>query len=471
MAVYNNIVTSNYAFLDFLPTGSYTAEVTAINSVKAESEAGTLSFSIADQPVTTTDIKDAAVTLSKAGSDLVAAINAGGASSTELIKATSAPSTRVNGDALQAQDVWADTNDNNQIYVRNASNNGWEKARDSSLVTLYNSLSSSVGTNTSNISSAQSDIVTLTTNTSANASAITSLTSTVGSNTSAISTEQTTRANADTALAGDITSLTSTVGGVSSSVTTNATAITNINGNASAGFVLKTNAAGKVAQMVLGSNASSGSGATSIVSFLADTFQIDNGSGSSVSPFIVSGGTVFIDNARITNLSADKIQIDNVTLDTSGGQLIIKSNGVTTTQIGTRAVGAQKAAGSAGTTAFGDGRSSDNFSTIHSFSFTTADAGVYLIQASCMVGGQFNSTTRLESRTRVGGTVVSDYLSPVGEAAIQPIIQAGVITLTAATTYTVDFQGQVEQDNPSGGEPVDVGGFASSLSIIKLAKQ
>ena len=471
VAVYNNIVTSNYAFLDFLPTGSYTAEVTAINSVKAESEAGTLSFSIADQPVTTTDIKDAAVTLSKAGSDLVAAINAGGASSTELIKATSAPSTRVNGDALQAQDLWADTNDNNQIYVRNASNNGWEKARDSSLVTLYNSLSSSVGTNTSNISSAQSDIVTLTTNTSANASAITSLTSTVGSNTSAISTEQTTRANADTALAGDITSLTSTVGGVSSSVTTNATAITNINGNASAGFVLKTNAAGKVAQMVLGSNASSGSGATSIVSFLADTFQIDNGSGSSVSPFIVSGGTVFIDNARITNLSADKIQIDNVTLDTSGGQLIIKSNGVTTTQIGTRAVGAQKAAGSAGTTAFGDGRSSDNFSTIHSFSFTTADAGVYLIQASCMVGGQFNSTTRLESRTRVGGTVVSDYLSPVGEAAIQPIIQAGVITLTAATTYTVDFQGQVEQDNPSGGEPVDVGGFASSLSIIKLAKQ
>ena len=34
VAVYNNIVTSNYAFLDFLPTGSYTAEVTAINSVK-----------------------------------------------------------------------------------------------------------------------------------------------------------------------------------------------------------------------------------------------------------------------------------------------------------------------------------------------------------------------------------------------------------------------------------------------------
>ena len=88
-----------------------------------------------------------------------------------------------------------------------------------------------------------------------------------------------------------------------------------------------------------------------------------------------------------------------------------------------------------------------------------------------MVGGVFNSTTRLESRTRVGSTIVSEYFSPPGEAAFQPIIQAGVITLTAATTYTVDFQGQIKADNPSGGEIPDIGGFASSLSIIKLAKQ
>jgi len=168
-------------------------------------------------------VKDDAITLSKAGADLVAAINAGGAGLTELIKATSAPSTRANGDALQAQDLWADTNDNNQIYVRNASNNGWEKARDSSLVTLYNSLSSTVSTNSSNISTAQGDIVTLTTDTSANASAITSLTSTVNSNTSAISTEQTTRANADSALAADITSLTSTVNSNTSSISSEAT--------------------------------------------------------------------------------------------------------------------------------------------------------------------------------------------------------------------------------------------------------
>jgi len=102
------------------------------------------------------------------------------------------------------------------------------------------------------------------------------------------------------------------VGGNTSSISTNATAISTIDGNASAGYVLKLNANGKVAQMVLGSNASSGSGATSIVSFLADTFKIDNDAGSSVSPFIVSGGQVFIDNARITNLSGTKIDVDTL---------------------------------------------------------------------------------------------------------------------------------------------------------------
>ncbi len=373
----NKIVDTEFCDLNFLPVGSnYVASVSSINTLGVESDPATLTFSVATAPVDTDDVKDDAITLSKAGADLVAAINAGGAGLTELIKATSAPSTRANGDALQAQDLWADTNDNNQIYVRNASNNGWEKARDSSLVTLYNSLSSTVSTNSSNISTAQGDIVTLTTDTSANASAITSLTSTVNSNTSAISTEQTTRANADSALAADITSLTSTVNsntssisseattranadtalasditsltstvnsntssisseavtranadsalaadistvtttvnGVSSSVTTNTAAISTIDGNASAAYVLKLNANGKVAQMVLGSNASSGSGATSIVSFLADTFKIDNDSGSSVSPFIVSGGQVFIDNARITNLSGTKIDVDTL---------------------------------------------------------------------------------------------------------------------------------------------------------------
>jgi predicted nucleic acid-binding Zn-ribbon protein len=419
----NRIVDVNFVDLTFLPVGSnYVASVSSINSVGSESDAATLTFSVSVAPVSTADVKDDAITLDKIGSDVQSAINAGGTNSTQLIKSTSAPTQRNDGSSLQAQDLWADTDDNNQVYVRNAANNGWEKARDSSLITLYNSLSSTVSTNSSNISTAQSDIVTLTTDTSANSTAITnlqsslattnsnvsanasnitslqtqvtandgdisslsssvtslqsslattnsnvsanasnitslqtqvtsndgdisslsssltSLTSTVNSNTAAISSEATTRANADSALSTSITNLTSTVNGNTSSISTNASAIADIEGNAAASYVLQLNANGKVAQMVLESNASSGTGATSTIAFLADTFKIDNNAGSSVSPFVVTGGTVYIDNARITDLSADKIRIDNVTLDTDGsGNLIIKTEGVNTTQIADRA--------------------------------------------------------------------------------------------------------------------------------------
>jgi len=277
----NRIVDQEFVDLDFIPVGSnYVASVSSINTLGTESDAATLTFSVSTAPVATADVKDDAITLAKVGTDVESAINAGGTNSTQLIKATSAPSTRSDGSSLQAQDLWADTDDNNQVYVRNSSNNGWEKARDATLVTLYNSLNSTVTSQGTALATAQSDIVTVTNSASANASSISSLTSSVNGNTA--------------------------------SITTNASAITNINGNAAASYVLKLNANGKVAQMVLNSNASSGSGATSTVAFLADTFKIDNDAGTSVSPFVVSGGSVFIDNARINNLSGTKIDVDTL---------------------------------------------------------------------------------------------------------------------------------------------------------------
>ena len=375
--VKNTIVDVTNTDLNFLPVNAnYVASVSSLNTLGSESSPATLTFTIGDAPTGTTDIQDDAVTLDKIGSDVQSAINAGGTNSTQLIKSTTAPTTRADGSTLQSQDLWADTDDDNQIYVRNATNSDWVKARDASLVTLYNSLSSTVSTNTTNIASAQGDIVTLTTDTTANATAITNLTASVNTNTAGISTEQTarasgdsalaaditsltatvnsntagisseatTRANADTALASDITTLTasvndnasaitteqtarasgdsalasdittltSSVSGNTASITTNASAITDINDNASAAYVLQLNANGKVAQMVLEANADSGTGATSTISFLADTFKIDNDAGSSVSPFVVSGGSVLIDNARIENLSGTKIDVDTL---------------------------------------------------------------------------------------------------------------------------------------------------------------
>lgn len=312
------------------------------------------------------------------------------AKAANVIRATSAPTTRTDGSSLQAVDIWVDTNDNNQVYIRNSSNNGWEKARDSSLISLYNTLSSTVSTNSTNIATAQSDIVTLTTanssrvseiteleatltgfsssstvtaaitaeqtaranadsslstditnltatvnsNTSAisteqttraNADSalatdITNLTSTVNSNTSAISSEATTRANADSALATDITNLTSTVNGNSSSITTLNTTTANINGDLNAMYVLQvsteSNGSVSAAGMVIGSNAQGGSGAQSYVQFQADKFAIWNGS-SSTAPFIVSGGTVFIDSARIQDGAITNARIANATIESA----------------------------------------------------------------------------------------------------------------------------------------------------------
>lgn len=312
------------------------------------------------------------------------------AKAANVIRATSAPTTRTDGSSLQAVDIWVDTDDNNQVYIRNSSNNGWEKSRDSSLISLYNTLSSTVSTNSTNIATAQSDIVTLTTANSSRVSEITeleatltgfsssstvtaaitaeqtaranadsalstditNLTATVNSNTSAISTEQTARANADSALATDITNLTSTVNSNTSAISSEATTRANadsalttsinnltatvgtntanvstlqtttadIEGNLDAMYVIQvsteSNGSVSAAGMVIGSNADSGSGAQSYVQFQADKFAIWNGS-SATAPFIVSGGTVFIDSARIQDGAITNARIANATIESA----------------------------------------------------------------------------------------------------------------------------------------------------------
>ena len=186
-----------------------------------------------------------------------------------IIKSSSEPSTRTNGDALQPNDIWFDTDDG-QIYTRNTSNNAWVAGRDATLVNVFGSTSFTGSTLTAAMATAQSDIVTVTNAQSATATSVTNLTSTVGTNTSSISTLNTTTASHT----GDLNAM----------------------------FVLQvateSNGSKSAAGMVIGSNASNGSGAQSYVQFQADKFAIWSGS-SNIAPFIVSGGTVFIDNARI----------------------------------------------------------------------------------------------------------------------------------------------------------------------------
>lgn len=142
--------------------------------------------------------------------------NSSGTAAT-VIRATSAPTTRTDSSALQPNDLWVDTDDNNQLYVRNASNNGWEEARDGTLVTLVNTINTTVGTNTTNIATANTNIATLTTANSARASEITALEaittgfSSASTISAAITSEATARTSGDTSNTTLITNLTSTV--------------------------------------------------------------------------------------------------------------------------------------------------------------------------------------------------------------------------------------------------------------------
>ena len=202
-----------------------------------------------------------------------------------IIKSSSQPSTRTNGDPLQPNDIWFDTDDG-QIYTRNVANNAWVAGRDATLVNLFGTTSFTGSTLTSAMATAQSDIVTVTNAQSATATSVTNLTSTVNGNTSSISTLNTTTAN--------------------------------INGDLNAMYVLQvateTNGSVSSAGMVIGSNASSGSGAQSYVQFRADKFAIWNGS-SGTAPFIVSGGTVFIDSARIQDGAITNAKIGNLAVE------------------------------------------------------------------------------------------------------------------------------------------------------------
>jgi hypothetical protein len=150
------------------------------------------------------------------------------------------------------------------------------------------------------MASAQADIITVTSAQSSTAASLSSLSTTVTNNnntlTSAINTEASSRTTGDQTNATAITNLTSTVVGnnntLTASVNTLGTTTANINGDLDAMYVInvatESNGSKSAAGMVIGSNANSGSGATSYVQFRADTFAIWNPSTTStVAPFII----------------------------------------------------------------------------------------------------------------------------------------------------------------------------------------
>lgn len=166
----------------------------------------------------------------------------------------------------------------------------------------YSVLTSADTTNATNIATVTSDVSTLQTTVTSHASTLTSHTSSINSNTS------------------NVTSLTSTTASHT--------------GDLNAMFVLQasteSNGSKSVAGMVIGSNASDGAGAQSHVQFLADKFAIWNGTNAEVAPFIVSGGSVFIDSARIQDGAITNARIADATIESGK----IATAAITTAKIG-----------------------------------------------------------------------------------------------------------------------------------------
>ena len=240
-------------------------------------------------------------------STLTGLISAG----TLVIRAASAPSTRTDGSSLQLDDIWLDTDDD-QLYVRNSSNNAWVKARDGTIKADIDTLVASL-----NSSNSRSD-------------------STIAP---AIAAERVVRVTAEGANATSISNLTSTVNGVSSSVTTVQNAVTN-GTSSQAGYGISVNADGAIAGMYIMADTSNtlqnNTSSTNII-FEADQFAIrsssastanaDGGSGNKYTPFIVrtTAGTVngiavpagvyikdgWIQEGSITNAKIADATIDN----------------------------------------------------------------------------------------------------------------------------------------------------------------
>ena len=107
---------------------------------------------------------------------------------TKIIKSDTAPTTREDSSALQPQDIWIETDNNDQMYVRNVVNqptNGtavntvWVAARDATLTTLVGATSFTGSTISAAMATAQSDVITVTNAQSSTATAVTNLTAVV----------------------------------------------------------------------------------------------------------------------------------------------------------------------------------------------------------------------------------------------------------------------------------------------------
>jgi hypothetical protein len=151
----------------------------------------------------------------------------------------------------------------------------------------------------------------------------------VAANAAAITSEQTARANAEGALSSRIDTVSASAGNANAAAQTAATAIADTNGKLAAMYTIKvqTSANGHkyMAALGLGVENNGGVQESQILASAQRFAIIDESSGNLVTPFVVQGGQVFINEAFIGNAWIGNAQIKNAAVDT----LTIAGNAVT----------------------------------------------------------------------------------------------------------------------------------------------
>ena len=330
----------------------------------------------------------------------------------------------------------------------------------STLSTNVTTLDGTVTALSSSVTTLQSELNTAETNITANATA-----------TSNLDTRVTSAEGTITSQATSITSLTTSVGSNTTSISTNASSINGIEGK----YAVKINNNNHVSGFGLISTANNAT-PTSVFTVTADAFKIVDTSGAATptAPFEVYTSSrtvdgvsvpagVYMDNAFITSASiktldadvitagtinADRLSVDGTTIDTSGGNLIVKTGGVDTAQVASSAISALNTSYTAsGTVSYATGAGS----TIASVSASGVSGDKFL--GIITVGWYSNSTssvTSINQHAFVGG----QGMSLLFHASKPTSLYHGGSTLTgiftATSTGTVSLTYQPSQNNDSG---------------------
>lgn len=172
---------------------------------------------------------------------------------------------------------------NSNYNTLNAAISSEQTVRANADTALSQSITSLTATVNNNTSAIQSEQTARATADTALTNSINTLTANVNSNTAAIQSEATTRANADSALSSQISTVQATANSASAAVQTEATARANADNSLFAQYTVKVDTNGYVSGYGLASTANN-AGAQSTFAVRADSFYVANPAGPGVSP-------------------------------------------------------------------------------------------------------------------------------------------------------------------------------------------